>query len=86
MQPLAGRPEIHYPCSWTYRIICTDEPALRSAIVELVGAAAHTVASVGDSKSGRYHRLELVLTVRDEAHRNQIFVGLGRVPSVRFVL
>lgn len=86
MQPLEGRPELSYPCSWTYRIICTDESALRGEIAGIVGAAEHTLRHIGDSSSGRYLRMELVVSVRDEAHRNAIFVALGRAAMVRFVL
>jgi uncharacterized protein len=80
------RPDIDYPCSWPYRIICSDEAALRSAISLIVGSAEHTLVNIGGSSSGRYHRLELVVVVRDEAHRNQIFAALGSAPTVRFVL
>ncbi len=80
------RPEISYPSSWTSRVICTDEEALRTAVTTIVGSAVHTLTRIGDSASGRYHRLELVVSVRDEAHRNEIFVALGRLPTVRFVL
>jgi putative lipoic acid-binding regulatory protein len=84
LQTFGGRrPEISYPCFWTYRVICTDEPALRSAVASIVGAAEHTLERIGDSASGRYHRLELVVSVRDEAHRNEIFVALGRVVRSR---
>lgn len=80
------RPELSYPCSWTYRVICTDEKALRGAIAGIVGAAVHTLERIGQSMTGRYQRLELVVEVRDEPHRNEIFVALGRLQSVRFVL
>jgi putative lipoic acid-binding regulatory protein len=86
VQPLEGRPALNYPCSWTYRIVCTDEPALRALIAELVAGEPHTLASLGGSPSGRYARVELVLTVRDEEHRNRVFVALSRAPMVRFVL
>ena len=59
---------------------------MRTALVVIVGAAVHSVKNVGASSAGRYQRLELVVEVRDEAHRNEIFVALGRVPTVRFVL
>lgn len=86
MQPLEGRPVIAYPCPWTYRIVCADEPALRTLIVSLVGDAEHRVTSLGESSGGRYRRVELVLTVRDEAHRNEVFVALSRSELVRYVL
>jgi putative lipoic acid-binding regulatory protein len=86
MQTLGGRPEIHYPCSWTYRIICTREDAVRAAVPGIVGPLAHRLQHLGASSAGRYQRLELVLEVRDEAHRNEIFAALGRLSEVRFVL
>jgi len=87
MQPLEGHPSIDYPCRWPYRVICTDEAGLRREIARIVGSAEHTVANVGDpSPSGRYHRIELQVTVRDEQHRNEIFAALTRVDGVRFVL
>jgi putative lipoic acid-binding regulatory protein len=86
VQPLEGRPVISYPCSWTYRIVCSDEPALRAFVLELVGTAEHRLTSLGASSGGRYRRVELVLSVRDEAHRNEVFAALSRSTLVRFVL
>lgn len=87
MDPFAGRrPAIAYPSAWPYRIVCSDESAVRAAIVVIVGAAEHSLSKIGDSASGRYQRLELVVIVRDESHRNEIFVALTRTPSVHFVL
>ena len=86
MQPLEGRPVISYPCPWTYRIVCTDEPALRALVAGLVGDAEHRLTSLGASSGGRYQRVELVLTVRDEAHRNEVFVALSRSAVVQYVL
>ena len=86
MQPLLGRPEITYPTSWTYRIICTREDAVRAAMAEVLGSIEHRFQNLGASSGGRYQRLELVALVRDEAHRNEIFAALGRLAEVRFVL
>ena len=80
------RPEISYPCTWTYRIICTDEHALRTDVVALMGASEHTLEFVGESSGGRYRRLELRVHVRDEGERNDIFAALGKITVVRFVL
>lgn len=86
MQPLEGRPVISYPCSWTYRIVCSDEPALRALVAGFVGDSEHRLTSLGSSSGGRYQRVELVLTVRDEAHRNEVFVTLSRSAVVQYVL
>jgi len=86
MHQLDGRPEIAYPTSWTYRIICTREDAVRTAMTGIVGPIEHSLRHLGASSAGRYQRLELVLEVRDEAHRNEIFAALTRLAEVRFVL
>lgn len=86
MRTLEGHPAINYPCPWPYRIICTDETELRAAVVVIVGSAEHTLAVVGEAPSGRYRRLELIVSVRDELHRNEIFAALTKTPTVRFVL
>jgi putative lipoic acid-binding regulatory protein len=86
MDLIDGKPEIEYPCPWTYRIICTDEPALRAAVLVLVGGVAHTLVHVQTSTSGRYQTLQLDLVVRDEAQRLSIFESLARHPSVRFMV
>ena len=59
---------------------------MRAAMVGIVGGIEHTVRNLGASSAGRYQRLELVLVVRDEAHRNAIFAALARLAEVRFVL
>jgi len=80
------RPEIHYPCTWSYRIVCGDAAAVRAGVPAIVGAAAHRLVDVRSSRGGRYHTLELELEVADEAERDRIFEALGRLPSVRMLL
>lgn len=87
MHFLEGQPELEYPRSWSYRIICTDETVLRAAVPGIVGKAVqHSLIHVGASGSGRYQRLELSLEVRDQAQRDAIFRALGAVLGVKFVL
>ena len=54
MQDLSGqRPEIAYPCRWSYRVVCTDEAELRREVARLVGASEHSLERIGQSSSGR---------------------------------
>jgi putative lipoic acid-binding regulatory protein len=86
MEVLSGRPEISYPCAWTYRIVCTDEAAVRALVASFVGTSEHRLTHLGASSGGRYTRLELVMQVRDEAQRNEVYVTLTRATMVQFVL
>jgi len=84
---LDGRkPEIRYPCVWTYRIIGWDEPRLRAVVAEVVGDGEHRLLLARESSTGKYRTLQLELEVRDEAHRTDIFTLISQHPDVRFVL
>jgi len=79
------KPEITYPCAWSYRVIGADETRLRAVIGQVIGNAEHSLRLANESSHGRYRSLALEVIVRDEEHRNAIFRALGRHPDVRFV-
>lgn len=79
------KPEINYPCAWSYRVIGSDETRLRAVILEVIGDAQHSLRLANESSQGHYRSLALEVVVRDEAHRNSIFSALGKHPDVRFV-
>jgi hypothetical protein len=79
-------PEITYPCPWSYRIIGSDEGALRRAVVDILGDVEYTLEPANRSSGGSYCSLELEVVVRDEAHRLRVFAEIARHPEVRFVL
>ncbi len=80
------KPIIQYPCRWDYKIIGPDGERIRSVIAATVTDADHTVADSRRSRSGKYCSVELTVMVRDEAHRNHIFVTLRGHPDVIMVL
>ncbi len=79
------KPEISYPCAWSYRVIGADEVRLRAVILEVIGEADHSLRLANESSQGRYRSMNLEVVVRDEEHRNSIFAALGKHPDVRFV-
>jgi putative lipoic acid-binding regulatory protein len=87
MQSLDGRkPEIAYPCAWSYNVIGLDEAALRLAVAEVVGDRTHSVAPGNSSAGGKYVSLALEVRVADEAQRLSVFERLAGHPSIRFVI
>jgi putative lipoic acid-binding regulatory protein len=87
MQSFDGRkPDIAYPCSWSYKVIGLDEPSLRLAIAEVVGDCVHTLAVGNESTGGKYVSLALEAQVADEAQRLDIFERLAQHPAIRFVI
>lgn len=87
MEPTFGdrRPEIEYPCSWTFLAIGEDEAALRTRIATVVGDVQHSLELSKRSAGGKYTSLSLELVVQDEAHRTRIFEALQGAPEVKFV-
>jgi uncharacterized protein len=80
------RPEIAYPCRWSYRVIGSDEVRLRAAVVAVVGENEHTLVLALQSPGGKYRSLELNVLVSDEAQRLAVFDALVKHPDVRFVI
>jgi len=80
------RPEIVYPCRWSYRIVGTSAAAIRALVAEVAGNAAHALEPSRASASGRYVSFHLTLHVRDEDHRLEVFHALAAHASVRYVL
>jgi putative lipoic acid-binding regulatory protein len=79
-------PEIEYPCPWGYRVIGSDEAAVREAIRDAVGDAEHELEFSRTSSKGSYVALKLTVMVRNEAHRLGIDKHLRAHPAVRYVL
>lgn len=80
------RPEIVYPCIWSYKVIGEEADHLRQAII--LACAPHPVKiSVSrSSRGGRYHSLEATIEVGDEATRLSIFERLKNHPAVKILL
>lgn len=78
------KPEINYPCDWTYKVIGEDEIKIREAIDNLLGAAGK-IKKASSSSKGKYTSLSLVITLQDEAQRNRIYQDLAADPAVKMV-
>jgi putative lipoic acid-binding regulatory protein len=81
-----GRPEIKYPCPWTYAVIGWSEDELRQAIREVVGSRSHTTTFSKKSSAGKFCSVHLVITVMSETDRNYLFELLKGKPAVRMVI
>lgn len=86
MQPFDGRkPDITYPCPWSYRILGSDESRMRDAVRAIVGTAQYDLKLSNESRGGKYRSLELEIVVADEVQRLSIFEALRVHADVRFV-
>jgi uncharacterized protein len=80
------KPQIDYPCPWTYKVIGRDMDGLRCAIAEVMKGSEHTVTPSRSSKGGAYHCLNVELTVESEPVRLGIYERLRRHPAVIMVM
>ena len=80
------KPLITYPCRWDYKIIGADAGRIRAVIAATVTDAEHTIAEPKRSGKGKYCSVALTVMVRDEEHRNRIFMALRGHPDVIMVL
>ena len=79
------RPEIDYPCEWSYKIIGNNIDKMIEAIESAVSGLNYDVAPSNISKKGNYYSLNLTLTVPNEVVRDIIYQKLDSSESVKIV-
>lgn len=76
---------IDYPCLWLYRVIGSDEAAMRSAIAAATEGAGD-ITSSRRSASGTYVSLHVAVPVENDQGRIAIYETLRKDPCVKMVL
>jgi putative lipoic acid-binding regulatory protein len=79
------RPEITYPCEWSYKIIGNNVDKILEAIENAVSGLKYDVTSSNISKNGNYYSLNLTLTVPNEVVRDLIYQKLDSSDSIKIV-
>jgi len=80
------RPEIEYPCTWTYKVIGEDRSLLRDVITKACSPHAVIVSHSHSSSKGKYHSLNAELVLPDEMARLRIYEILKANSAVKIVL
>jgi putative lipoic acid-binding regulatory protein len=80
------RVHLDYPCQWLYKVIGSDPEQLRQAIAAIVPDTSCEISCSNSSSSGKYHCLNLEVTVRSEEERNAIYLALKAHSHVKIVL
>ena len=80
------RPEIPYPCPWSYVLIGREEDLVRRAVAEILGARRHALAKKNQSQGGKYCSFEVELSVSDEPDRLSLFEAFKRHADITFVI
>ena len=79
------RPEITYPCEWSYKIIGNNIDKILEAIEIAVSGLKYDVTPSNISKNGNYYSLNLTLTVPNEVIRDLIYQKLDSSESIKIV-
>lgn len=81
-----ARPEIDYPCDWSYKIIGTDKSELQASIFDIVGERPYTTKAGNTSKKGKFHAMNMTCRVESEEDRNKIFKAFSEHMAVKMVI
>jgi putative lipoic acid-binding regulatory protein len=79
------RPEITYPCEWSYKIIGNNIDKILEAIEIAASGLKYDVTPSNISKNGNYYSLNLTLTVPNEVVRDLIYQKLDSSDSIKIV-
>jgi uncharacterized protein len=78
--------QIEYPCLWLYKVIGEDREKLYQALEEIAARDSCAISHSNSSRTGKYHCLNLEITVMNEEERNRIYLALKGHPQVKIVL
>lgn len=85
MRHIEGKPEIHYPCLWEFRIIGEDKQSLERIVGELV-AKPYALDEKNHSSKGRFVSMHLSVEVESEEERNALYQSLSTHKAIKMVL
>lgn len=86
INPFYSKPEIRYPCLWTYKVIGRDRDRVLEAIDEVMQQRPCEVHYSRSSSKGKYHSFSLEITLYSDNQRLSIYEALMRHPAIRIVL
>jgi putative lipoic acid-binding regulatory protein len=81
-----SKPQMTYPCRWSFTLIGSEEKAMRAAVAECLGDDAYRLTPSRKSRSGKYISLHLNTKVASEAERKRLFAALGAMSAIKMVL
>ena len=77
---------LQYPCPWIYKIIGPDEEAMERAVAGIIRDRRYKITHSRSSETGKFHCLNVELSVESEGHRKDVYETLRCHPDVKLVL
>lgn len=78
--------QLEYPCPWVYKIIGPDKDEMQRAVAGIIRDRSYKISSSRSSETGKFHCLNVELSVESEGHRKDIYERLKHHPAVKIVL
>lgn len=80
------KPEISYPCNWSYKIIGSSVDDMIIAVEAIVVGLEYEITLSNISRTEKYYSLNLKVSVPSENMRDLIFQKLDAHSAIKFVL
>jgi len=81
-----NKPQIEYPCSWSYKIIGANIEQMVSAVEEIIVDLEYDLTPSNISRKAKYFSLNVSVVVPSETVRDLIFQKLSGHPAIKFVI
>lgn len=82
----SNKPQIEYPCVWSYKIIGANVEQMVSAVEEVIIDFEYDLTPSNISRKANYFSLNLTVNVPSEHVRDRIFQKLTKHPAIKFVI
>lgn len=80
------KPDIDYPGKWVFKVFGKDSDLLSETIAQIMPGSDYTLTPSHSSSHGRYHCLNLELTVVSDEDRISIYEALSAHKDILIVL
>ena len=80
------KPQIDYPCTWSYKVIGSDKKLVTEAILVILEKFDYQFSESNQSRTGKYVSFHISARVESEEERNELFCMLQDIPTVKMVL
>lgn len=78
--------DLKYPCAWIYKIIGADPDDMKAAVSEIIQDRTCSITHSRNSKTSKYHSLNIEVMVESESHRKIIYEALKAHRAIKMVL
>jgi uncharacterized protein len=84
--PENKKPQVDYPCKWSYKIIGDSVEEMINAVEEVVADLEYDLTPSNISRKGNYFSLNITVDVPSETVRDLIFQKLSKHPAIKYVM